>query len=252
MRIFKFRRSKKILPGVKLNIGKKGPTSLSLGKPGATLNVSGRGTKATVGIPGTGLSHSTKRGGSVKRRAKSGGSLLGGLILIGLVVSLFNGQCSTKTINKASVATQETKKVVAKDESIKVISANMRVYNPEEHGKFIDICFNRGLTRSDSFELRLGFVSYDQCGVDNCNKKIHMNVGTLDEGKTCVSYNVYLSKPRKSGKDSIEGQQLTEFLDNKLVKGNIKALEISVYKSRGALYDIKESDWVDKEVFNNL
>ena len=67
MGIFKFRRSKKILPGVKLNIGKKGPSSLSLGGRGSTVNVSRKGTKTTVGIPGTGLSYSTKSGGSAKR-----------------------------------------------------------------------------------------------------------------------------------------------------------------------------------------
>ena len=89
MGIFKFRKSKKILPGVKLNIGKKGPSSLSLGGRGSTVNVSNKGTKTTVGIPGTGLSYSTKSGGSAKRAKGSSKnySSKGGIIL--LVVFLF-------------------------------------------------------------------------------------------------------------------------------------------------------------------
>jgi hypothetical protein len=42
---------------VKLNLSKSG-VSTSVGKRGATMNFSGRGTKATVGIPGSGLSYS--------------------------------------------------------------------------------------------------------------------------------------------------------------------------------------------------
>ena len=53
---WRFRRSIKLLPGVKLNIGKKS-TSISIGGRGATVNFSKRGTKTTVGVPGTGLSY---------------------------------------------------------------------------------------------------------------------------------------------------------------------------------------------------
>lgn len=51
----RFRRSVKIVPGVRLNVSKTGP-SLSIGGRGATVNFSKRGTRTTVGIPGTGLS----------------------------------------------------------------------------------------------------------------------------------------------------------------------------------------------------
>lgn len=53
----KFRKSIKIAPGVKLNVTHKGVSSASIGGRGATLNVGKKGTKATVGIPGTGISH---------------------------------------------------------------------------------------------------------------------------------------------------------------------------------------------------
>jgi hypothetical protein len=54
---FRFRRSFKIMPGVRLNVSKSG-VSTSIGTRGATVNFSERGTKTTVGIPGTGLSYS--------------------------------------------------------------------------------------------------------------------------------------------------------------------------------------------------
>ena len=60
----RYRKSIKVLPGVKLNISKSG-ISTSVGKPGSTLNLSKRGVRTTVGIPGTGLSYSRTIG---KRR----------------------------------------------------------------------------------------------------------------------------------------------------------------------------------------
>lgn len=56
---FNFRKSVKIMPGVKLNITKKGISSVSVGKNGARVNVGKKGTKTTVGIPGSGLSYSS-------------------------------------------------------------------------------------------------------------------------------------------------------------------------------------------------
>ena len=54
---FRFRKSIKIAPGVRVNIGKKS-TSISFGGKGARYTVSSTGRKtASVGIPGTGLSY---------------------------------------------------------------------------------------------------------------------------------------------------------------------------------------------------
>src|ERR1700716_1806153 len=55
---FRFRRSKRILPGVRLNLSKSG-MSVSMGPRGAHYTVGPRGTRTTVGIPGTGLSYTT-------------------------------------------------------------------------------------------------------------------------------------------------------------------------------------------------
>lgn len=65
MGFFRFRKSFKVLPGVRLNLSKSG-TSFSLGPRGSTLNVGGKnGPRATVGIPGTGLSYTQKIGEDV-------------------------------------------------------------------------------------------------------------------------------------------------------------------------------------------
>ena len=65
MGYFRFRRSIKILPGVRWNIGKKS-TSVSLGGRGLTYTLGTKGSRTTVGIPGTGISytqvHSPKTG----------------------------------------------------------------------------------------------------------------------------------------------------------------------------------------------
>lgn len=54
---FRFRKSIKLLPGVRLNLSKSG-VSTSIGRRGATVNLSERGVRGTVGLPGTGLSYS--------------------------------------------------------------------------------------------------------------------------------------------------------------------------------------------------
>ena len=53
---FRFRRSIKILPGIRINLGKRG-VSLSAGVRGANITVGKNGTRTTVGIPGTGMSY---------------------------------------------------------------------------------------------------------------------------------------------------------------------------------------------------
>ncbi|MCE9588145.1 MAG: DUF4236 domain-containing protein [Verrucomicrobia bacterium] len=64
MGFFRFRRSIKLFPGVLWNIGKKS-SSLSFGGKGAHYTVGGpRGSRTTVGIPGTGLSYTETSGHS--------------------------------------------------------------------------------------------------------------------------------------------------------------------------------------------
>jgi hypothetical protein len=53
---FRFRRSVKILPGIRLNFGSRG-ISTSIGVRGAHVTFGRTGTRTTVGLPGTGLSY---------------------------------------------------------------------------------------------------------------------------------------------------------------------------------------------------
>jgi hypothetical protein len=58
---WRFRKRKRLLPGVTLNLGKRGG-SVSLGRRGATLNVGRRRQTATVPVLGTGLSYVKRLG----------------------------------------------------------------------------------------------------------------------------------------------------------------------------------------------
>jgi hypothetical protein len=68
---FRFRKTIKILPGIKLNLSKSG-VSTSIGVKGATVNVKkGRATKTTLGIPGTGISYTSHSPTSKPKQADS-------------------------------------------------------------------------------------------------------------------------------------------------------------------------------------
>ena len=90
---FRFRKSIKLLPGIKLNFSKSG-VSTTIGKAGASINISGRGTRGTVGIPGTGVSysenlsstsssHSTQQ--AMESQAPKAGVGFGSLLVWGIV-----------------------------------------------------------------------------------------------------------------------------------------------------------------------
>lgn len=57
----RFRKRVKIFPGVWLNLTQKGISSVSIGKPGTTVNINENGVKGTLNIPGTGISYQTSR-----------------------------------------------------------------------------------------------------------------------------------------------------------------------------------------------
>ncbi len=54
----RFRKAIRLAPGIRLNISKHGISSLSIGGKGLTYNIGKKGTRATGGLPGTGLSYS--------------------------------------------------------------------------------------------------------------------------------------------------------------------------------------------------
>src|SRR4051794_8449654 len=65
---FRFHKSFSLLPGIRLNLSRSGP-SVSLGPKGARVNVGQKGIRTTVGVPGTGLSYVSQAGQT--RRSKS-------------------------------------------------------------------------------------------------------------------------------------------------------------------------------------
>lgn len=67
---FRFRKSAKIAPGVKLNFGKKSVGMSIGGKYGGVSFNSKTGARVRASAPGTGLSYSTKISGSGKKCAK--------------------------------------------------------------------------------------------------------------------------------------------------------------------------------------
>jgi hypothetical protein len=66
---FRFRRTVRLLPGLRLNLSKSG-VSASVGTRGAWFTFGRNGTRATVGLPGTGISYSTTN--STKERQNVG------------------------------------------------------------------------------------------------------------------------------------------------------------------------------------
>lgn len=57
---FRFKRTAKILPGIKLNINKDS-LSVSVGPKGAKTTIGTKGVRQTVGLPGTGLSYTNTK-----------------------------------------------------------------------------------------------------------------------------------------------------------------------------------------------
>ena len=57
----RFQWRPRIAPGVRPNIGKRGLSSISVGRRGAWLDLNRRGTRESIGAPGTGLRYETER-----------------------------------------------------------------------------------------------------------------------------------------------------------------------------------------------
>lgn len=76
---FRFRRSFRVFPGLRLNLSKSG-VSTSIGDRGAWFTVGPRGTRATVGLPGSGLSYTEQH--------RNGVGSAGGLLLLLAVLAV--------------------------------------------------------------------------------------------------------------------------------------------------------------------
>lgn len=87
-----FRKSLKIAPGLKLNIGKKGVSGVSVGKNGARVSMGKKGVRSTIGLPGSGLSYSkthkltNNQSKIVGEEEKNNSIGFGKLLVIGLLL----------------------------------------------------------------------------------------------------------------------------------------------------------------------
>lgn len=108
---FRFRRTFRLFPGVRLNIS-KGGVSASVGPHGATLNLGKRGLRGTVGLPGTGMSYSTQLGSFASARANN--PYVEGvqrpfkvvwLLPLGVLIVMMVGMCSTRNLSTAAPVT---------------------------------------------------------------------------------------------------------------------------------------------------
>jgi hypothetical protein len=92
---FRFRKSIRIAPGIRLNVGSRG-MSATIGPRGASVNVGPGGAYANVGIPGTGISSRTRLDATEKspptelapREARSGGKWWVVALLVGIAIGL--------------------------------------------------------------------------------------------------------------------------------------------------------------------
>ncbi|WP_342586581.1 DUF4236 domain-containing protein [Methylocystis bryophila] len=76
---FRYRRSAKLAPGIRLNITGRGISSVSIGKQGLHLNIGKKGTRQTISLPGSGLSYSNR---SSTTPALATGLAVGGLLAL--------------------------------------------------------------------------------------------------------------------------------------------------------------------------
>lgn len=117
---FRFRRSIKLLPGVRLNVSKSG-FSTTLGPRGATLSLGKRGPRANLGLPGTGLSYSTALNAGARPPAQgfvsgppaSGSGLGCGLLVIVGFIILAVATCSGNPASGPEEASARTLFVAA-------------------------------------------------------------------------------------------------------------------------------------------
>lgn len=118
MGFFRFRRSIKLFPGVRINLNKKS-TSMSFGGKGFTYTVGGKGSRTTVGIPGTGLSYTSVQGnnassnpqpvpssnqGKSNRGCGCAMLLIGIPLIVGLLAQMGSSTSSSPRPQKPSIA----------------------------------------------------------------------------------------------------------------------------------------------------
>ena len=110
---FRFRKSIKLIPGVRLNLNKKS-TSITFGGKGAKYTISSTGKEtASIGIPGTGISYSETINRKLQNHSEtapiksSGGGIILALLFLLFLVVLFVGisTIGSRSLDDESVTT---------------------------------------------------------------------------------------------------------------------------------------------------
>lgn len=154
---FRFRKSLRIAPGVRLNLTQRG-VSTTLGPRGSTISLGSRGVRGNVGIPGTGLSYSQRLSGSAgggggtapaQQNAQGGGCALLGIL--GFIILLV-GMCSkddplTLAEPSAPLAEGKSESVVAEMRYVSARALNCRA-QPAASGAIVT-----GLAQNDPAEV---------------------------------------------------------------------------------------------------
>ncbi|MGO4389066.1 DUF4236 domain-containing protein [Microvirga sp. 2YAF29] len=84
---FRFRKSFKLAPGVRVNLSKKG-AGVSLGGKGLTHSIGPSGRRTSISAPGSGMSFAVQHKKGRGKDRSEGSALLGLLWLIGIVTFL--------------------------------------------------------------------------------------------------------------------------------------------------------------------
>ena len=131
---WRFRKSVKLFPGVRLNIS-KGGISTTIGPRGASVNLGKRGTQATVGVPGTGVSYSTLLSGggmgqptmANQMGRSSTGKISGvGWAVVALLTLVAIGRCAPSTTDSNSPSPFAAPAVAASTRYVTARSLNCR------------------------------------------------------------------------------------------------------------------------------
>jgi len=104
---WRFRKSFKILPGIRINIGKRGISGATLGKRGFTTSIGKQGVFQNLGLAGTGLSYRSKLGDYSRSSSYIGFGIAAALI-VGVIVLcvLFAGLGGNTTQRKQAPPVQ--------------------------------------------------------------------------------------------------------------------------------------------------
>lgn len=128
---WRFRRSVRLLPGVRLNFSGGGVTT-TLGPRGAHVTLGGKRTRVSTGIPGTGVSHSTLLPSRPRLGQRSGS---GGLWLVALIVVVAIARCgnsdhraitTSPAVVRAQAPVQATLPETFSDFSVAAAALNVR------------------------------------------------------------------------------------------------------------------------------